>query len=57
MHFKKVCPWCDAIVAQCRCPSPDKRKEIAANPCRDCIEKKLRIDEAASPQLKLDQKL
>lgn len=34
-HFKKVCRLCGTVIAQCRCPSPEKRIEWV-NGCDYC---------------------
>lgn len=38
-HFKQVCS-CGAVIAQCRCMSPDKRVEIVDRGCSACREAK-----------------
>jgi hypothetical protein len=34
-HFRIECS-CGAVIAQCRCPSPDKRIEVRASACPKC---------------------
>jgi len=38
-HFKVVCKHCDAVINQCRCPSPDKH--VALGVCEKCLNKPL----------------
>ena len=34
-HYKIVCPKCDAVQTQCRCPAPNKDKRFVT--CDNCI--------------------
>ena len=51
-HFITVCS-CGAVIAQCRCPDPNKTKTVVPNGCGSCKK------ETATPeeQLKADRNL
>jgi tartrate dehydratase alpha subunit/fumarate hydratase class I-like protein len=33
-HFIKVCAYCNAVISQCRCPAPEKTKQVGV--CTKC---------------------
>jgi hypothetical protein len=35
-HFIEICKYCGDVIAQCRCPSPNKEKRIGV--CDKCRE-------------------
>jgi hypothetical protein len=35
-HFIETCKYCDTVISQCRCPSPNKEKRVGV--CNNCHE-------------------